>query len=363
MAGAPNATAQRSFLRRVFGAPETGLVLVILVIGAALTVLGRGTQTDFNTGQEVVFNKFLNWDNIQSIATGVSFTAVMAVGMTMVLISAGVDLSVGSIYAMAGIVGAIAMRQVAPDASLLVTLPVSLLACTATGAVCGFLNGSTIVGLRVHPFIITLGAMSVYRGLAFVTVMKYTTEVLHAPGSSIGDLAPSLQSGLFRFGFSVAGHEIQPTLTIITLATAAVGVFVLRSTVYGRQVLAIGGNETAARYAGVPVGRRYVTLYTVNGLLAGLAAWMMVGYYGAGQSSAGEGYELNVIAAAVVGGTSLSGGRGTVLGALLGAVVIELIRNAITVLGADENYTKIIIGLSIVAAVVIDQTKQRLGKR
>lgn len=294
----------------------------------------------------VMVNKFLNKENLVGVATVSSFIAIMAVGMSGIIISGGIDLSVGSIYALAAVAGAFAMQALGPGASLAVALPIGLLVCCGVGALCGAANGSVVVGLRVHPFIVTLGGMAIYRGLAFVTTQ----------GQSIGDFPSALTLGFFKK--TMGGVNPVPMIFMVVIAVA--GAVVLRHTVFGRRTFAIGGNETAGRYAGIPVGRTKIMLFTIAGLLAGLAALMRLGYYGAVASDAGQGYELDVIAAAVVGGASLSGGRGSAFGAMLGAVVIQLIENGIVVLGIDSNYKLIIVGMAIVVAVVVDQAKQRL---
>ncbi len=302
-------------------------------------------------------NKFLNPQNLVGVLRDASFIAVMAVGMMGIIILGGIDLSIGSIYALAAILGAMALqylekRYAGTDASggapLIPALLVGIGVCGAVGAFCGFLNGAASVGLGVHPFIITLGGMSIYRGIAFITTK----------GQTVSDLPSSFTKGFFRA--EVAGQ--QPVPVLFMLVIGAIGAFTLSRTVYGRQTYAIGGNETAARYAGVPTARVKIAWYALAGALAGLSAAMYCGYYGAASSDAGSGYELSVIAAAVVGGASLSGGRGTALGAVLGAIVIQLINNAIPILGIEENWKQPIIGLAIIIAVVIDQTKNRVAK-
>ena len=294
----------------------------------------------------VEVNKFLNRENLVGVATVSSFIAIMAVGMAGIIIMGGIDLSIGSVYALAAVVGAFALHELGPKAAAPVAIPTGLLLCCGIGGLCGMLNGAAIVGLKVHPFIITLGGMAVYRGIAFVLTK----------GQSIGDFPQAYTLGFFKY----QAFDVNPVPMLFMIAVAVAGALVLRQTVFGRRTFAIGGNETAGRYAGVPVGRVKVLLYAIGGLLAGLAAAMRLGYYGAVSSDAGSGYELDVIAAAVVGGASLSGGRGSALGAMLGAVVIQLIENGIVVLEIDSNYKLIIIGLAIIVAVVVDQTKNRL---
>jgi ribose transport system permease protein len=377
-------------------------------------------------------NKFFNKENLISVATASSFIAVMAVGMTGIIVMGGIDLSVGSVYALAAVIGAImlgynwangppdvplgvfglqfggwttlallagvaaalafvvrayprpeagpakragagALATLAAGVALLLafafivavnkgrpqlggdtpvaspwfTVPLGVLVCVAVGAVCGLINGSATVGLKVHPFIITLGGMAVYRGIAFVTT----------DGQTVGDFPESYVKGAFKY--TVGGVTPVPLAVMVVVALA--GAFVLSRTVFGRRTFAIGGNETAARYAGVPIGRVKIILFSICGALAGLSAAMMLGYYGAGSSNTGSGYELNVIAATVVGGASLSGGRGSAIGAVLGAIIIQLIDNSILMLSINENYKQIVIGMAIVLAVVVDQAKQRLG--
>ena len=300
-------------------------------------------------------NRFLNAENLVGVAKEASFIAVMAVGMAGIIIMGGIDLSIGSIYALAGVFGGMALHSLqaayaqegGTSPPWLIAVPVGLLVPCLVGAGCGAINGIGTVGLRVHPFIITLGGMAIYRGIAFVITK----------GQSISEFPDTFTTGLFRA--SIGG--VNPVPLGLMLLVGVAGEFVLRRPVFGRQTFAIGGNEVAARYAGVPVGRNKVVLYTLGGFAAGLSAAMMLGYYGAVSSAAGTGYELDVIAAAVVGGASLSGGRGSALGAMLGAIIIQLINNAITVLEIDENFKQIIIGLAIVIAVVVDQAKNRLS--
>jgi len=358
------ASATSSAAKRLIFAPESGLLIVIAMMLLGLTLAADTIQRmDPTTGQMVAMNAFLNAQNLLGVATNASFIAVLALGTMGIIIAGGIDLSIGSMYALAGVGGAIALRHVqaayhgvpasgaeiplAGGAPMLVALAVLLVASVGTGAACGVVNGLGTVLLRVHPFIIRLGGMAAYRGVAFVVTGGQTESTV--PQSIIG--------GFFRA--EVMGVSIVPAA--IMFAIAALLIFALSMTVFGRRVYAIGGNETAARYAGVPVGPIRVWLFVIGGAAAGLSAAMTVGFYGSAQSAAGNAYELKAIAAAVVGGVSLAGGRGTALGVLLGALVIQLIENGIIVLKIDSNYTNIIIGLAIVAAVVVDQVKSRLS--
>lgn len=352
--GPPRGGRPLGAARRVASAQEFGLIAVIVLMLIGLTTFsGSIERRDRGTGETYAVNKFLNKDNLIGVMTNASFIAIMAVGATGIIVMGGIDLSVGAIYALAAVVAAFALRGLGatgpPWNEGWAAIPVGVGVCCLVGGACGLINGVATVGLRVHPFIITLGAMAVYRGVAFVVTR----------GQSISQFPASYTTE----GFRAQVWGISPTPMLLMIAVAVVGWFIFSRTVFGRRTFAIGGNETAARYAGVPVGRVKIMLFVIGGALAGLSASMLLGYFGSASSDAGTGYELRVIAAAVVGGASLSGGRGSAIGAMLGAVVIQLIDNGIVVLGIDSNYTNIVIGLAIVLAVVVDQAKFRLTGR
>ncbi len=365
----------RPLLRRLLIAQESGLVLVIALLMAALTIFGGAKQVrlqDPATKEwtKVEVNRFLDAQNLVLLAKDASFIAIMAVAMTAIIVMGGIDLSVGSIYALAAVMGAMALRALqarwlgvpyaelatsAGGPGIILSVLVGLAVCTSVGALCGAVNGSLIVGMRVHPFIITLGMMAVLRGIVFVLTQ----------GQSIFNFPESFTTGFFKLELAKLVHTdsargLYPMPVLFMLLVMLAGVLILSRTVLGRRAYAIGGNEIAARYAGVPVGRVKIILYTLMGAMAGLSACVYLGYLGAAEPNAGNGYELRVIAASVIGGASLSGGRGSALGAVLGAVLIQLISNAMLILEIDQAYTDIVMGAAIVAAVVLDQAKARL---
>jgi ribose/xylose/arabinose/galactoside ABC-type transport system permease subunit len=348
--------------------PEGGLILVILVLGLLLTIFGgeverpkivtgpdgqptRVMQTDAS-GQEVPvltkLNKFLNAETLTQIAKDTSFFAIMAVGMTVVIITAGIDLSVGSVYALASVAGAIYMNQFGSDGSPWMAC-VGVLITIGVGLLCGFFNGLMTVGFNVHPFIITLGTMAIYRGIAFVSTN----------GQSIGDFPQSFRD-FVRQG--VIGDLSLVPLIVMILVCVVGGIFLARMTI-GRRIYAIGGNETASRYSGIRVGRIKLLAYTISGLTAGIGAVLALGYYGAGSSGDGQGYELTVIAAAVVGGASLVGGKGSALGAVLGAVILQMISTGMIILGIPQNYSQIVTGAVVITAVLLDQLNRWISDR
>lgn len=354
-------------LRRLLLAQESGLVLVIILVMLGLTIFG-GTKEkrikDVNTGEwtKVTVNKFLDFENIVLLAKDASFIAIMAVGMTAIIVMGGIDLSVGSIYALAALMGAMALRALqaqwlhlsysdasiptAGGAPLVVSVLVGVGVCCLVGGLCGFANGSMVVGLRVHPFIITLGTMGALRGIVFII----------SKGTSVSSLPESFTSGFFKA--QIGG--VYPVPVLVMILVALIGHIVMTRMVLGRRTYAIGGNETAAIYAGIPVGRVKIIMFTLVGMLSGLSAAANIGYLGASDANAGNGYELSVIAASVIGGAALSGGRGSALGAVLGAILIQLIANSLIILEVDSSWTNVAMGAAIIIAVLLDQAKSRL---
>lgn len=358
---------------RQFGFQEGGLVVVIILLGALLAIFGgRVTTPVFKINaqgeRERVFierpngdrepllaekNKFLNAQNLAQLAKDTSFIAIMAVGATIVIIAGGIDLSVGATYALSSVVGALVFHAYGPEgnhpaAGMIARVGLGVLACLGTALACGFANGFMLVSLRVHPFIITLGSMAIFRGIAFVLTN----------GQSVGDFPQEFRNLIQGKG---DGLNLIP-LVVMVLVAAAGGVF-LSFMAAGRRVYAVGGNELASRYSGIRVSRVKLGVFLLSGLTAGIAGLVAIGYYGAASSGDGQGYELNVIAAAVVGGASLSGGRGTALGALLGALIIQMISTGIVILHIDQNYSQIITGTVVILAVVLDQVNNWLAKR
>jgi ribose/xylose/arabinose/galactoside ABC-type transport system permease subunit len=352
---------------------ETGLLVVIVVLGIVLSVFG-GTvklpvfQINAQGERERVFttnaagerepvmqekNKFFNAQNLTQLAKDTSFIAIMAVGATFIIISGGIDLSVGAIYALASVLGALVFHHFGPEGASAGSGKLGALlgvaTCVGVATLCGVANGGMIVALRVHPFIITLGTMAIYRGISFVVTK----------GQSVGGF-PQPFRDLIRWE-TAGGLSLVPLGVMILIAL--LGGLHLSRLAAGRRIYAIGGNELASRYSGVRVERVKLGVYVISGLTAGIAALLALGYYGSASSGDGAGYELDVIAAAVVGGASLSGGKGTAWGALLGALIIKMIDNGIVILGIDQNYSKIIIGAAVILAVVLDQINGWLAKR
>ena len=363
-------TARRPKLRF----QEGGLLVVIFVLGLVLTIFGgsvpvplfetnaqgerhRVFQTNAVGEREPAFtkrNKFFNAQNLAQLAKDTSFTAIMAVGATFVIVAGGIDLSVGAIYALASVLGAMVLQKYGPEgihagASPWPGVILGVAVCVGSATLAGLFNGGMIVALRVHPFIITLGTMTIFRGIAFVITN----------GQSVAGF-PQIFRDLVRWEIG-NGLSLVP-LAVMVLVAVAGGIYLTRLAA-GRRIYAIGGNELASTFSGINVQRVKLSVFIFSGLTAGIAALLSLGYYGGASSGDGMGYELNVIAAAVVGGASLSGGKGSALGALLGALIIQLISTGIVILGINQNYSQIIIGAVIIVAVVLDQFNNWLAKR
>ena len=339
----------RGRVSSICGSQQFGLLVVIALLCIALTFFA-GSHPDRETGRQV--NNFLNSATLIQIATETSFFAVMAVGATLVIITGGIDLSVGAIYALTGVGVAMLLRAwhlTDPQHGMEAVL-VGLGLTVLIGVVCGFLNGFMIVKLNVHPFVITIGTMWMFRGLAFVTSKA---ESILVPDSltAVAKAPLGLAKGLY------------PVPLLLMIVVTIFGVIYLTKTVAGRYVFAVGGNVAASKYSGVNVSKVLIGVYTLCGLMAGLSALLGCSYYGSASCGDGTGYELYVIASAVVGGVSLTGGKGSALGATLGALLIVLIRQSISFLHLDQNYQWIIIGAAIIVAVVLDRYSSSLSAK
>jgi ribose transport system permease protein len=274
---------------------------------------------------------FLTVSNLLNVAEQTSINAVVAIGMTFVILSAGIDLSVGSIVALAGVVLGTGLANGQP---LAVAVPLAL----ATGVAAGLVNGALVSWGRLPPFIVTLGTMSIARGVALLV-----TE--GRPVSGFGPAFRAVATG--RVGYV-------PAPIIITIVAYAAAHFVLTRTTFGRYVYAIGGNEEATRLSGVPIRFHKTMIYGVSGLTSGVAAVMLTARLNSAQPIAGNMYELDAIAATVIGGTSLMGGDGSVGGTLVGALIMGVLRNGLNLLGVSSFLQQVVIGSVIIIAVLID---------
>jgi ribose/xylose/arabinose/galactoside ABC-type transport system permease subunit len=279
---------------------------------------------------------FLTVSNLLNIAEQTSINAIVAVGMTFVILSGGIDLSVGSIVALSGVVLGTALKSGQP-------LPLALVLALGVGLVCGLINGTLISWGRLPPFIVTLGTMSIARGAALL----YTEG---RPVSGFDEAFRVLATG--RIGFL-------PAPIIVMAVVYLIAHFVLTRTTFGRYVYAIGGNEEATRLSGVSIRFHKTMIYGVSGLMSATAAVILTARLNSAQPIAGMMYELDAIAATVIGGTSLMGGEGSLGGTLVGALIMGVLRNGLNLLGVSSFLQQIVIGGVIVIAVLLDTVLKR----
>jgi ribose transport system permease protein len=314
------APARRSTLATI--GPFLGLVAVIAVFALL---------TDSPS-------QYLSIRNFRIVVAQTVIVALGAIGMTMIIVSGGIDLSVGSAIALTGVVTAIGIRDGWGPL-------VSVLAGVAAGGAVGIVNGLAITRLKVIPFIATLGTLGMARGVAKWIADQQTVNV---PETWVNDLAVTFP----RHEWLIVAPGVW-----LTLGLAVVAAFVLRRTVFGRRVFALGSNEAAARACGIPVDRLKVWIYGLAGLLFGLSGVMQMSRLRQGDPTVAIGTELDVIAAVVIGGWSLSGGVGTILGSMIGASIMAVLRNGSQQMGWPNYIQEIIIGAIIVVAVALDRVR------
>ncbi len=280
--------------------------------------------------------RFFTVQNLMIIVTQVSINALLAFGVTFIIITGGIDLSIGSMVAVTGVAAASFAH---PDTyPVVVPVLIGLLA----GLLFGAFNGFVITRSHVPPFIVTLGTMTIGRGLALIL----------SKGRPISNLSDSFN---FIGGGKVLGV---PTLILILIVAFIACSVLLKKTVIGRYMYAVGGNEQAARASGIPINKVKMIVYTLGGLLAALAGILLTSRITTGQPNAGQGFELDAIAAAIIGGTSTSGGTGTMTGTLLGALLIGVISNGLDLLNVTSYYQEVVMGAIIIGAVVLDSMNQ-----
>jgi len=291
---------------------------------------------------------FITPENVANVSRQIAINTILAVGLTFVIITGGIDLSVGAVLALAGVISMTVLRDgfsvgsaaLIPQLPMLFAIPLSAVIAGAVGAGCGAFTGLVITRFRVAPFVATLAMMTIARGLAYV----------YTDGRPVSPL-PSEVGG---FGASDVPFLHIPSLVLVALLAVAVGHVSLSRTNLGRHVYAIGGNEEAARLSGISVSRVKLKVYMLCGTLAGLSGMLLATRLASGDPKSGMMFELNAIAAVVLGGTSLMGGRGTVIGTLLGALVIGVLDNGLILLDVPAFYQMVAKGFVILAAVILD---------
>jgi ribose/xylose/arabinose/galactoside ABC-type transport system permease subunit len=332
--------------RRLPRLQELGLVVVIALLVVGLTIATSGKSSRYG-------NPFFNIDNlVDGVSRQMSVYAIMAVGMTCVIITGGIDISVGWMFGFTALAGASALERLPVNAPWYLVLPVAFFVPVLVGALWGTLNGSLVVLLRLHPFIVTLATMSILGGL----INLVFPSTVPNQGRDLPDAFVHVMN--YQFGTSV--HWVPAIIMVVVMICGAI---FLQMLVAGRETYAVGGNAEAARFSGIRVWWATLRVYIIMGICCGIAAIVHLGRWKSTSTDDGQGYELLVIASAVVGGASLTGGRGTALGALLGTLVITLIDNGINTLQWSTQYTKVIVGIAILVAVSIDRLSDYLARR
>ena len=312
------------FVRQLL--PFAGLLLVVVVLSLRVP------------------DTFLTLDNFLNVFRRSSVNAILAVGMTAIIISGGIDLSIGSMLALAGMTGAWTMQHFGGDNLTPQVMWLGTFAGIIAGTLAGFLNGALINGLKLPPFILTLGTMSAFRGISYV----------------MNDGQPyNVPAYKFLGDGQVFGMSVSVVIAVVIVLIASV---ILKHTTLGRYTYAIGANRTAALFSGVDVTRNLIVIYTLSGMLVGVAAMIATSRTVSAQPTAGIGLELDIIAAVVIGGASLNGGRGTILGTIIGTLLISFLRNGCTLVGIPTNVQLIVIGVIIIIAVSVDQLARGKSK-
>ncbi|TDB60419.1 ABC transporter permease [Arundinibacter roseus] len=309
--------AGTSYKKRVQGIGTYGILLAFIVICVALALSTP---------------RFLTVSNLTIIVTQVSINALLAFGVTFVIITGGIDLSLGSLVAVTGVVAAMFAH---PDTFPLI---VPLVFALGAGLLMGGFNGLVITKSKVPPFIVTLGTMTIGRGLALIL----------SKGRPISNLSDSFN---FIGGGKILGIPFPIIILLIVFVACSL---LLRKTIWGRYMYAVGGNEQAARASGIPVEKIKMLVYMLSGTLAGLAGLVLTARITTGQPNAGQGFELDAIAAAIIGGTSTSGGSGSMTGTLIGALLIGVISNGLDLLNVTSYYQQVVMGVIIIGAVILD---------
>lgn len=290
-------------------------------------------------------SNFFHFNNIVGILLSTAVIGVLALGSTFVIITGGIDLSVGTVMTLSAVMTGVFITM------WHVPVPLGIVGGLLTGALCGFLSGFTISRMGIPPFIATLAMMLIAKGLALVIsdskpiyFTDYGSFINIALGSFLGDLIP---------GFDI------PNAVVVFFLAALVGSLVLSKTIIGRYNFAIGSNEEATRLSGVNVRNWKIVIYTITGLFTGLAGVLMASRLNSAQPALGSGYELEAIAAVVIGGTSLSGGKGTIVGTVIGALIMSVLTNGLRIMSVKPEWQTVVVGLVILLAVFGDNLRRR----
>jgi len=283
---------------------------------------------------------FAAWNNMVNIMQATAVNGVLGVAVTLVIISGGIDLAVGTMMTLTAVMAGLILTNAG------MPLPLGIVGALLSGAVMGGLSGTVIAKLKIPPFIATLGMMQIARGLALVFSGAKPIYFNSTPGYGLISPDSSISS-------LIPGLEI-PNGVFVMFIVAAVAAVILNRSLLGRYIFALGSNEEAARLSGVNVDFWKIVTYALGGMICGVAGLLVSSRLNSAQPALGLGYELDAIAAAVIGGTSLAGGRGTVLGTIIGAFIMSTLTNGLRIMGVQEEWKIVVTGIIIIAAVYID---------
>ncbi|MFB9991411.1 ABC transporter permease [Deinococcus oregonensis] len=322
-------TALPAARRRAPVLREAGIAAALLVLIVAFALLAP---------------QFATFANLRNILNQITINTILAVGLTFVILVGGIDLSVGAVLAFASMVAGLALTHGGFSPALATALAIA--AAALVGLASGWLNGAVSERWRLPSFIVTLGMLNIARGAALLTTNARTLYDFPAP--------------FVRFGTSTLFGSFIPLIFMVAVVVMALSAFVLSRTVFGRMVYAIGNNEEAVRLSGHNPSRYKIAVFTLSGLLAGVAGLINMARLTIATPIVGAGFELDAIAAAIIGGTSLSGGKGSILGTFLGACIIGVLQNGLVLVGVGDFLRQMITGGVIVVAVIIDHYRGRL---
>lgn len=316
------ALSVKSLLKTFFEQRESGLFLLLV---AMVVIMSIARPTTFFTSE-----------NLFNILRQVSLVTIVAVGQTLVITSGGIDLSAGFSLGLAGIIISDSLQKgISPALSIFFGIAVSVLL--------GAFNGFVITKIKLPPFIVTIGTSYIARGVSYVITTGFPIKVTNP----------------FILGIATNNVGKVPIMTIIMLAIVGIGIYILNRTTFGMRTKAIGGNESAARLSGINVKRHKTFIYMLCGLFCGIAGMLMVGRLNAGNPNAGVNYDVDSIAATIVGGTSMAGGEGTILGTLLGSLLLGVIKNGLVLLNVSMYWQTVVSGAIIIAVCTVDKLTRK----
>ncbi|MGZ8761484.1 MAG: ABC transporter permease [Aeromicrobium sp.] len=289
---------------------------------------------------------FLNFDNFVNILIATAVVGVVALGETFVIITGGIDLSVGTVMTLSSVMTAVTITNMG------LPVPIGVLAGILTGGLMGLLNGVLIARLKLPPFIATLGVLNIARGLALVITQTRPIYFTNTPEFNTGIMGN-------LFGIKISGEFGIPNIAIIMFVAVIIAAFILNRTALGRYTFALGSNEEAVRLSGVNVKVWKMAVYTLCGLFAGLAGVLISARVNSAQPALGFGYELDAISAVVIGGTSLAGGEGTILGTIIGAFIVRTLTNGLQIMSVPQEWQIVVTGVVVILAVYLDIIRRR----